>query len=78
MAEKLQKEEFTIRRDSKLLCVEYCDKQEVYMLSTMNSNNAASLSKKDRHVRRTIMKPPCITHYNIFMGTVYKTHTELG
>lgn len=74
MAEKLKKGELTFRSTSdKLLAVKYCDKREVYMLTTAYDNSTAPTGKVDRSTGRQIMKPECIVRYNKFMGAVDKT-----
>lgn len=74
MAEKLKKGELTFRSTSdKLLAVKYCDKREVYMLTTAYDYNTAPTGKVDRSTDSQIMKPECIVRYNKFMGAVDKT-----
>jgi hypothetical protein len=65
MYEKLSKGEFTFRTtDEKLIVLKYCDKKEVFMLSTTYDHDAASTGKINRQTRMQVMKPKCILEYN--------------
>lgn len=48
MAQKLQKGEFTFMSNSKMFSLKYCDKREVYMLSTIHDNTVVATGRKDR------------------------------
>ncbi|XP_050509345.1 piggyBac transposable element-derived protein 4-like [Diabrotica virgifera virgifera] len=78
MAEKLQRGEWSFRSDDKLLSLKYCDKREVYMLTSLHNNTGMETGKKDRLTGRTIVKPQCIVAYNKFMGAVDKTDMLLS
>lgn len=74
MEEKLKKGEFTFRTaKNRLIAIKWCDKREVFMLSTTHDKNVAATGKTDRTTNRQIMKPECIIEYNKRMGAVDKT-----
>jgi hypothetical protein len=65
MHEKLSKGEFTFRNtEEKLMVLKYCDKKEVFMLSTTHNHDAVPAGKRNRQTRMQVMKPKCILEYN--------------
>ncbi|KAJ8934768.1 hypothetical protein NQ318_010424 [Aromia moschata] len=79
MEEKLKGGEFTFRTTrNRLIAIKWCDKREVFMLSTAHDNNVAATGKTDRTTNLQIMKPECIIEYNKRMGAVDKTDMLLS
>ncbi|XP_046398242.1 piggyBac transposable element-derived protein 4-like [Ischnura elegans] len=78
MEEKLKKGELRFRSSEKLLALKWCDKREVWMLSTCHSAGVIETTKKDRQTGVVTKKPECIVDYNRFMGAVDKADMMLS
>lgn len=70
---KLKKGEISFRSSGELLAMKWCDKREVWMLSTCHSADMAESEKTDRKSGNKILKPTCILDYNKNMGSVDRT-----
>lgn len=69
MMEKLKKGQVCCRYSRNLLAMKWMDKKEVFMLSTMHSDEFVSVPKRSRK-EEIVQKPACIHDYNSFMGAV--------
>lgn len=68
---KLQKGEISFRSTETLLCIQWQDKREVWMLTSLHSADIVQTVKLDQNYR--LKKPSCILDYNHSMGAVDKT-----
>lgn len=71
--ENLKKDEISFRSDDTLLALKWCDKREVFMLTTCHAANMGLTGRTERETGRQKMKPTCIIDYNRCMGGVDKT-----
>lgn len=80
MEEKLKRGEFSFRTTrNKLTAIKWCDKREVFKLSTAHDNSVTATGKTDRTNNRQIMKrEECIIEYNKRMGAIDKTDMLLS
>lgn len=79
MNEKLTRGQWTFRTSSnKLLVLKYCDKKEVFMLSTTHDHGSSLTKKVDYVTKKCKTKPSCIVDYNCYMGAVDKTDMLLS
>jgi len=69
---KLKTGEASFRSSKYLLAMRWCDKREVYMLSSFHSEEFVE-TKRHYRTREMIMKPKCVVDYNKLMGAVDKT-----
>lgn len=72
MNEKLQKEEACFRSSENILAIKYYDKKDVYMISTMHTEEFVDVPKR-YNKQEIIRKSACIHNYNNLMGAVDKT-----
>lgn len=75
--ENLKKDEISFRSDDTLLALKWCDKREVFMLTTYAANMGLT-GRTERETGRQKMKPTCIIDYNRCMGGVDKTDMLLS
>ncbi|KAG5864425.1 hypothetical protein JTB14_019600 [Gonioctena quinquepunctata] len=71
--EKLQKGEMCFKNAKHILCIKWCDKREIYMLTTTHGVSMTVTGKTDRKSGQQIYKPECVIDYNKNMGAVDKT-----
>ncbi|XP_046142326.1 piggyBac transposable element-derived protein 4-like [Osmia bicornis bicornis] len=69
---KLKTGEVSFRSSKYLLAMRWCDKREVYMLSSFHSEEFVE-TKRHYRTREMIMQPKCVFDYNKLMGAVDKT-----
>lgn len=77
MMEKLEKGQVCCRYSRNLLAMKWMDKKEVFMLSTMHSDEYVSVPKRSRK-EEIVRKPACVHDYNSFMGAVDNTDMVLS
>lgn len=77
MDEKLKMGEACFRSSENILAVKYYDKKDVYMISTMHTEQFVDVLKC-YNKQEIIRKPACIHNYNILMGAVEKTDIEIS
>ncbi|XP_017790882.1 PREDICTED: piggyBac transposable element-derived protein 4-like [Habropoda laboriosa] len=69
---KLKEGEVIFLSSDNLLAMKWKDKKDVYMLSTMHTEEFVSMPKHSRK-EEMVQKPSCVCDYNKFMGIVDKT-----
>jgi hypothetical protein len=72
IGEKLERGEWAIRSSNKMMAMKYYDKKDVWMLTTVHSDNVVETKKIDYKTKKPKIKPACIVDYNNLMGTVDK------
>ncbi|CAG5123999.1 unnamed protein product, partial [Candidula unifasciata] len=70
MEQKLKKGEVSSKSAACLLAIKWCDKREVWMLTTCHDSGMVATEKIDRKTGLTIVKPQCVVDYNKCMGSV--------
>ena len=78
METKLKKGDFKFMFSENLLALKWCDRREVWMLSTCHSAEMIETGKKDRITGEVARKPKCVSDYNCYMGAVDKTDMMLS
>ncbi|KAJ8963501.1 hypothetical protein NQ314_005580 [Rhamnusium bicolor] len=78
MSENFNSKEFTFQSSDNMLALKWCEKRDVYMISTVHDIDVVSTGKIDRTTRSVVMKPKCIVGYNASMGAVDKTDMLLS
>lgn len=73
MQENLKKGQLSFRSSDNMLVLKWCDKREVWMLSTSHSVECQDSGKKNYRTGENILKPTCILDYSKSMGAVDKT-----
>ncbi|KAJ8944361.1 hypothetical protein NQ314_009493 [Rhamnusium bicolor] len=71
--EKLKRGEMSFRSSGPALVLKWCDKRDIYMITTLHDYNMSSMNKTDRQTGMQVMKLNCIIDYNQNMGSVDKT-----
>ncbi|KAG5877600.1 hypothetical protein JTB14_010287 [Gonioctena quinquepunctata] len=71
--EKLQKGEMCFENAKHILCIKWCDKREIYMLTTTHGVSMTVTGKTDRKSGQQIYKPECVIDYNKNIGAVDET-----
>jgi len=75
---KLKLGEREARCTDKLLAIHWKDRRDVYMLTSMNTNEMVDTKKIDRKTGKKYLKPQCVVSYNKNMGTIDKTDMLLS
>ena len=76
--DKLTKGDFDYNNTNNLMVLEWQDKREVIMLSTIHKSRMIKTRKSDWKTQKVIEKPECIVHYNENMGFVDKTDMQIS
>lgn len=66
---KLKEGEVTFLSSDNLLVMKWKDKKDVYMLSTMHTEEFVNVPKRYRK-KKIVQKPSCVCDYNKFMRIV--------
>ncbi|XP_060859580.1 uncharacterized protein LOC132936818 [Metopolophium dirhodum] len=75
---KLKLGEQEARCTDKLLAIHWKDRRDVYMLTSMNTNEMVDTKKIDRKTGKKYLKPQCVVRYNKNMGAIDKTDMLLS
>lgn len=75
---KLKLGEREARCTDKLLAIHWKDRRDVYMLTSMNTNEMVDTKKIDRKTGKKYLKPKCVVSYNKNMGAIDKTDMLLS
>jgi len=75
---KLKLGEREARCTDKLLAIHWKDHRDVYMLTSMNTNEMVDTKKTDRKIGKKYLKPQSVVSYNNNMGAIDKTDMLLS
>ncbi|CAG5115153.1 unnamed protein product [Candidula unifasciata] len=78
MEQKLKKGEVSSKSAACLLAIKWCNKQEVWMLTTCHNSGMVATEKIDRKTGLNIVKPQCVVDYSKCMGSVDCTEMLLS
>ena len=76
--QKMKKGEVIFYTSGNLLCIKWCDKREVLMLTTRHGIGMIETGKEDRKSGEKLLKPIAVTEYNTYMGAIDKTDMLLS
>ena len=78
LTKKLKKGEVEALHNNTMMALKWKDKREVFMLTTMHTDEMIDTEKIDRETKRPVRKPACVVDYNKKMGTVDRTDMMLS
>lgn len=70
LQKKLKRGELEFMSTDTMLAIKWCDKRDVFMLTTCNTTEMRDTGKTNRKTGEKVMKPQCVVDYNANMGAV--------